>query len=77
MDETPDIYILYDGTLKFSKYSIDDLDKEEEEKRTSDLFSNSENFKEIKPITTFGSIQDITRNDGDTWKPKYVYAVEE
>lgn len=74
---TPDIYILYKGQLKFSKYSFDDIEKEKEEKRVSDLFSNRENFKEISPIQTFGSIDAITKDESDKWTPKYVYAIEE
>jgi len=73
----PDIYILYKGKLKFSKYSIHEIDKELEEIRVSDLFSNRENFKDITPIHTFGSIDLLSNRPEDRWAPKYVYALEE
>lgn len=76
-EKNPDIYILFKGKLKFSKYSINDYDREYEETKRSDLFYIKENFKEISPIYTFGSIDAITSNQADKWKPAFVYALKD
>lgn len=56
---------------------MNDMDREYEEAKRSDLFYIKENFKEISPIYTFGSIDDLTSNPGDKWKPKFVYALKD
>lgn len=73
----PDVYVLYEGKLKFSKYSINDYDRENEEIKQSDLFYVKETFKEISPVFTFGSIDSITSIPKDKWKPSYVYALKD
>ena len=76
-ERDPDIFVLYEGSLKFSKYSVNDYDRENEEIKKSDLFYIKENFKEINPVSTFGSVDAITSLPKDKWKPAYVYALED
>ena len=71
------IHILYKGKLKFSKYSLGELELEEEEKKASDMFYNRENFKEVTPMCTFGALDGLTLDSKDCWQPKYVYALED
>lgn len=78
LEENPDIFILYSGRLKFSKYPLEEIEKEKAEIASSDFFSNKENFKEIQPIYTFGSIDALTLKPTDKWVNKfYVYALED
>lgn len=58
-----DIFILFKGKLKFSKYSLGELELEEEEKKVSDMFYNREHFKEVDPIATFGSLDALTSSE--------------
>lgn len=45
--------------------------------KVSDMFHNRENFKEIEPIYTFGSLDGLTGNSTDKWAKKYAYALED
>ena len=41
------------------------------------MLSNIENFKEVQPISTFGSIDALTGKDEHKWVPKHVYALKD
>jgi hypothetical protein len=76
VQQFPDIYILFKGYLKFSKYSLGQLEKEEEERKCSDFFYIKENFREEGPIQVFGGLDALTANSKDKWKQQFVYALE-